>query len=83
MKKPLYNDQNYIAERFMAIDENTVQNARLAYFKINSYKLSLMKSSFSKSKEELTDNLKCTLFNYTDSTGLLAHLGFFDDMMEN
>ena len=76
MKKPLYNDQNYIAERFMAIDENTVQNARLAYFKINSYKLSLMKSSFSKSKEELTDNLKCTLFNYTDSTGLLHTSAF-------
>ncbi len=83
MNKPFYNDQNYIAERFMAIDENTSQAARLAYFKINSYKLSLMKASFSKSREELTDNLKCTLFNYTDTTGLLSHLGFFDDMTEN
>jgi hypothetical protein len=83
MNKPLYNDQNYIAERFMAIDENTVQTARLAYFKINSYKLSMMKASFSKSREELTDNLKGTLFNYCDTAGLLSHLGFFDDMVEN
>jgi hypothetical protein len=83
MNKPIYNDQNYIAERFMAIEESTIQTARLAYFKINSYKLSMMKASFSKSREELTDNLRCTLFNYTDSSGLLTHLGFFDDMMEN
>ena len=83
MNKPIYNDQNYIAERFMAIEESTIQTARLAYFKINSYKLSMMKASFSKSREELTDNLRCTLFNYTDTTGLLSHLGFFEEQLTN
>lgn len=83
MRKPIYNDQAYIAEKFLAIDEQTTQTARLAFFKINSYKLSLIKASFSTSKEELTNNLNNSLFNYTDPGRVLGNLGFFDGQMDN
>lgn len=78
MNKPYYNDQAHIAQEFHFIDEHTMQTARLAFFKINSYKLSLIKSSFSTSREDLTDIIKATLLNYTDSAKVLANLGFFD-----
>jgi len=83
MKKPIYNDQAYIAEKFLAIDEQITQTARLAFFRINSYKLSLIKSSFSTSREELTDSIQKSLLNYTDSGRVLADLGFFDGPLVN
>jgi hypothetical protein len=78
MSMPLYNDQAHIAQEFHFIDEHTMQTARLAHFKINSYKLSLIKSSFISSREDLTDIIKATLLNYTDAGRVLANLGFFD-----
>ena len=54
----------------------------LAYFKINSYKLSLIKASFSTSREDMTEIIRTTLFNYTDPARVLA-VGFFDAEMEN
>ena len=84
MNKPTYhNDQAHIAEDFHFIDEHTAQTARLAYFKINSYKLSLIKASFSTSKEDMTEIIKKTLFNYTDPAKVLADLGFFDAELDN
>ncbi|MBL7738258.1 MAG: hypothetical protein JNK14_03505 [Chitinophagaceae bacterium] len=84
MNHPSYhNDQAHIAEEFHFIDEHTSQTARLAYFKINSYKLSLIKASFSTSKDDMTDIIRRTLLNYTDAGRVLANLGFFDSEMEN
>jgi hypothetical protein len=83
MNKPYYNDQAHIAEECLFIDEHTSQTARLAYFKINSYKLSLIKSSFRTSREDLTDIIKNTLLNYTDPVDLLYHLRFFEMKLEN
>lgn len=83
MNKPYHNDQAHIAEDFMFIDEHTAQTARLAYFKINSYKLSLIKASFSTSREDMTEIIRTTLFNYTDPARVLAEVGFFDAEMEN
>ncbi|MEI9809820.1 MAG: hypothetical protein WDO16_19245 [Bacteroidota bacterium] len=83
MNKPYHNDQAHIAEEFHFIDEHTAQTARLAFFKINSYKLSLIKASFSSSKEDLTDIIRNTLLNYTDPGRVLADLGFFDAELEN
>lgn len=83
MNKPYHNDQAHIAEEFQFIDEHTSQTARLAFFKINSYKLSLIKSAFRTSREDLTDIIKNTLLNYTDGVDMLAHLGFFDAQLEN
>lgn len=78
MNKPFHNDQAYIAEEFHFIDEHTAQTARLAFFKINSYKLSLIKAAFCSSKEDLTGIIQRTLFNYTDGATVLASLGFFE-----
>jgi hypothetical protein len=81
---PAYcNDQAYIAESFQLNESFTVQTARLAFFKINSYKLSLIKSAFCKTKEELEKNIKSSLLNYTRSDIILADLGFFGSEFEN
>jgi hypothetical protein len=83
MNKPYHNDQAHIAEDFHFIDEHTAQTARLAFFKINSYKLSLIKASFNTSREDMTEIIKNTLFNYTDPAKVLSDLGFFDTELDN
>lgn len=83
MNQVFYNDQAYIAESFSIVDDFTLQTARLAYFKINSYKFSLRKSAFSKSKKELESNLKSSLFNYTSPGIILADLAFFQSESDN
>ena len=83
MNKPYHNDQAHIAEDFQFIDEHTAQTARLAFFKINSYKLSLIKASFSTSKEDMTEIIKNTLLNYVDTAKVLADTNFFDIEIDN
>ncbi len=83
MNHPYFNDQAYIAESFHLAEDYTVQTARLAYFKINSYKLSLIRSAFSSTREELISNLKENLFNYTSPDIILADLGFFGSETDN
>jgi hypothetical protein len=83
MNKPYHNDQAHIAEEFHFLDDHTTQTARLAFFKINSYKLSLFKASFNTSKEELTGIIKGTLLNYTDPATVLADLRFFEVELNN
>ncbi len=83
MKNTFYNDQVYIAESFHLVEDFTSQTARLAFFKINSYKLSLIKSAFVKSREELKDNIKRSLLNYTNPGTILADLGFFQSEADN
>ena len=83
MNQPIYNDQAHIAEEFNLFDDYTTQTARLAYFKINSYKLSLVNAAFCKSKKELTGIIKGTLLNYTEPAIVLADLGFFKSEYDN
>jgi hypothetical protein len=83
MNKPFYNDQAHIAEEFSLFDDFTTQTARLAFFKINSYKLSLVNAAFCKSKNELTGIIKGTLLNYTEPAIVLADLGFFKSEYDN
>lgn len=83
MTQPFYNDQAYIAEGFHLDEDFTEQTARLAFFKINSYKLSLLKSSFRQTRQELKQSLNETLFNYTDPAIILADTGFFGGEYEN
>ncbi|MCZ2458813.1 MAG: hypothetical protein LC128_04230 [Chitinophagales bacterium] len=83
MSKPLYNDQAYIAEEFQYMDEHNAQVARLAFFKINSYKLSLIKASFCTTREELESLIKSTLLNYAEPSAILSGLGFFDNEIDN
>lgn len=83
MNHPYYNDQAYIAESFHLSEEFVIQAARLAHFKINSYKISLVKSFFSNTRDELINNLKENLLNYTSSAIILADLGFFKSETDN
>ena len=83
MKDIYYNDTAYIAQSFHLSEDYTTQTARLAFFKVNSYKLSLIKSTFSKSRNELVNNLKENLFNYTNPEIILADLGFFQSEYDN
>jgi hypothetical protein len=83
MNKPYHNDTAHIAEDFQFIDEHTAQTARLAFFKINSYKLSLIKASFATSREDMSEIIKNTLLNYTDAAKVLADTGFFDIEVDN
>jgi hypothetical protein len=80
---PFYNDQAHIAESFSLADNYTAERARLAFFKINSYKLSLVNASFCITREELTDIIKSTLLNYTDPGSILSDSGFFAAEAEN
>ena len=83
MNNIYHNDQAHIAEDFHFIDEHTAQTARLDLFKINSYKLSLIKSSFSTSREDMSEIIRNTLLNYTDPGRVLANIGFFDSELDN
>ncbi|HRA12415.1 MAG TPA: hypothetical protein PKX31_12125, partial [Chitinophagaceae bacterium] len=83
MNQPFYNDQAHIAESFHLVDDFTSQTARLAIFKINSYKLSMIKSSFRETREELRCNLNNSLMNFTAPGIILADLGFFESEFEN
>ncbi|MEO6613471.1 MAG: hypothetical protein ABIT05_15855 [Chitinophagaceae bacterium] len=83
MNMPFYNDQAHIAESFSLADTYTTERARLAFFKINSYKLSLVNAAFCITREELTGIIKSTLLNYTDPASILADIGFFEAGTEN
>jgi hypothetical protein len=83
MNKPYHNDQAHIAEDFFYMDDHTTQSARLAYFKINSYKLSLIHAAFCMSREELTGIIKNSLLNYAEPLTILNILGFFDGEIDN
>ena len=83
MNKPFYNDQAHIAEEFQLFEEFTLQTARLAFFKINSYKLSFVNSAFCMSREALSDIIKGTLLNYTEPADVLADVGFFAAEADN
>jgi hypothetical protein len=83
MNHPYYNDTAYIAQSFCLSEDYTTQSARLAFFKINSYKLSMVKSSFNKSRKELVNNLNESLLNYSSPEIILADLGFFQSEVDN
>ncbi len=83
MTQPFYNDQLYIAESFHLIEDFTEQTARLAFFKVNSYKLSLLKPTFAKTRIQLKENISDSLLNFTQPVIILADLGFFQSEYDN
>jgi hypothetical protein len=74
MNKPYHNDQAHIAEEFHFIDDHITQTARLAFLKINSYKLSQINAAFCMSQEELANIIKSTwdflVLNWITSSNL-------------
>ena len=83
MNQPYCNDQAYIAEAFQLDDDYTSQMARLTSFKIHSYKLSLVNAAFCASRDELSNIIRVSLFNYKAPSTLLADLGFFAAETDN
>jgi mitochondrial fission protein ELM1 len=83
MNQLYYNDQAYIAGGFHLNEDYISQTAKLAYFKINSYKLTLIRSSLRKTRDELRSNIKNNLFNYTNPAIILADIGFFQSEYDN
>ena len=77
------NDQAFIAESFNMDEDFTFQSARLAFFKINSYKLSLINASFCVTRDELKNSICSSLLNYTSPDMVLLSTGFFDQEMDN
>ncbi len=77
------NDQAHIAEEFYFTDDHINQTSRLAFLKINSYKLSLINSAFCMSREELASIIRNSLLNYTEPECVLADQGFFSVAMNN
>lgn len=83
MNQPYCNDQAYIAEAFHLDEDYIGQMSRLSFFKINSYKLSMIKAAFCRTKDELEKNIQSTLLNYTSPAIILADIGFFKSETEN
>ena len=83
MHHPYYNDQAYIAELFNFVDDNTNENSRLAFFKINSYKLALTNAAYCASQEELFNIIKKSLLNYVAPITVLANSGFYENEVDN
>lgn len=83
MNPPYCNDQAYIAGSFSLDDDYILQMARLAYFKINSYKLSLVNAAFCASRDELSSIIKGSLLHYVDAGTILDDTGFFDLALDN
>lgn len=80
---PYHNDQAHIAEQFHFVDDNTSETARLAFYKINSYKLSLTNKAYCASKEELQLIIKKTLLNYVSPDVILFNESFYDTHCDN
>lgn len=83
MHHPYYNDQAYIAEQFHFIDDNTSENSRLAFFKINSYKLALTNAAYCASQEELFNIIRKSLLNFVEPITVLANSGFYEAEVDN
>ncbi|MEI9944772.1 MAG: hypothetical protein WDN26_11185 [Chitinophagaceae bacterium] len=84
MNHPYHSsDQAHIAEEFHFIDDHTAENARLAFYKINSYKLSLINKAYCASKEELQQIIKKTLLNYVSPDVVLFNERFFEGELDN
>ncbi len=83
MKPPYGNDQAYIAGSFKLDEEYIIQMARLAYFKINSYKLSLVNAAFCASRDELNGIIRSSLLHFTDAGTVLCDTGFFLQELDN
>lgn len=83
MHHPYHNDQAHIAEQFYFIDDHTTETSRLAYYKINSYKLAVTNKSYFASKEELEQIINTTLLNYTKPELVLSNEDFFEENHEN
>ncbi len=71
------NDQAYIADGLLLADDLLAQSARLAHFKINYYKFTLIRPSFKQTREELRGNIRSSLFNFIHPSFILESVNFY------
>ncbi|MET0635048.1 MAG: hypothetical protein ABWZ25_03405 [Chitinophagaceae bacterium] len=83
MNQLFYNDQAHIAEEYQMTEDHLLQTSLLAFFKINSFKISQQDESFFASRQELQDLISNTLFNYTSPTVIMSELGFYSNENDN
>lgn len=84
MKKPIFfDDQAHIAEQFSIVEDHSSQLARLAFHKINAYKLSLSNQAYCVSRGELSNLIQATLFNYVHPCTVLQMASYFDEANNN
>ncbi|MBP6686864.1 MAG: hypothetical protein KA160_03315 [Lacibacter sp.] len=84
MKKQLFfDDQAHIAEQFTIVEDHTSQLARLAFHKINAYKLSLNNEAYCMSRTELSALIQSSLFNYVHPCTVMQMVSYFDDSSDN
>jgi hypothetical protein len=83
MKSLFYNDQAYIADQFTITDHHISNISLFAYYKINTYKLSLKNQAYCVSKKDITTLIHNSLLNYTRPDELLLTTGFFSSVIDN
>jgi hypothetical protein len=83
MNQPFCDDKAYIAESFSIDNDYIIKMARLASFKIHSYKLSMVNAAFCATREELGGMIKTSLLNYTEPLAILSTTGFWLDEFDN
>lgn len=84
MKKPIFfDDQAHIAEQFTIVEDHTTQLARLAFHKVNAYKLSLSNQAYCMSRGELCALIQSTLLNYVHPCTVLQMLDYYTDSIDN
>ena len=81
--QPICDDRSYIAESFRLDSEYIGRMARLASFKINSYKLSRVNGAFDITREELRENISGTLMHYVEASEIVSLTGFWQSEGDN
>ncbi|HVZ57315.1 MAG TPA: hypothetical protein VG870_11695 [Chitinophagaceae bacterium] len=80
---PYFNDQRYIAEQFLFLDNHVNQLAQLAMHKINSLRLSSIHAAFCYNREELYDLVRKSLLNFVSADTVLQQEGFEQVVLAN
>ncbi len=82
-RQPICDDSRYIAESFRLDSEYIGRMARLATFKINSYKLSIVNGVFDHARDELRENISSTLMHYVEAGEIVSLTGFWQSEGDN
>lgn len=80
----LKNDQDYLAERFSILEEQTEDQAKLAMLKIRSYQFSQMHPEVGEEYQHgIREVLEKSLFQTVPPSFVLSEEGYYFSMVEN
>ena len=81
---PLYlNEQDSLAEELLHEEELIGHLSRLAFFRINTLKLSRQKKEYTEVRIALQESIRNSLLRFVDPQSLLEHLSFGSDPLLN